>query len=139
LKAVKLYHRGKVDKVAITVSAKKVGIPMGVMMDDFLMDEGVRERDILVDLRGGNTAGETDVFLRLAERHFGRRGFRPVAVSTWYHIPRIVWLWLVRGWIPRVGISWREAHWADLRIEPFKILKSLLHPLRSSKQIDPVA
>ncbi len=132
-KALELYRKGKIQKIFITVSAKKRGIYMGQGMKQFFLDQKVPEVDIVFEPIGRNTAGETDAFLTLARYHNNYKTPRAIAVSTWYHTPRIWWLWLTRMKFVKVGISWKEAHWADLRIEPVKMLNALLRPHSSSK------
>lgn len=134
-KALNLYESGKIQRIYITVSAEKNGIRMGQGMKQFFLDHSVPEEHVIFDPRGGNTAGETDVFLSLAKDHVNGESFKAIPISTWYHIPRIWWLWLSRKRLVSVGISWNEAHWADLRIEPVKLAYALLRPHRSSKVV----
>jgi hypothetical protein len=49
-------------------------------------------------------------------------------VSTWYHLPRIYFLWLVQGRLVKGAASWRDASWIDLLLEPLKLIISLLFP-----------
>lgn len=127
--AFRLYNRNRIHRIFITVSASKNGKLMAEEMGSFFLACGVPSRDLRIDLRGGNTAGETDVCLTLA-------GTTPVIpISTWYHVPRIWWLWLCRGYITFPRASWKAAHWADLKIEPLKLLNALFRPRRSSKII----
>ena len=133
-KVLDLYKRNKIDRIFITVAARKNGIRMADDMANHFSYKGIPQKSVLVFPFGRNTAGETDVFLKIVRRLYGKFGYRVVVVSTWYHIPRIWWLWLVRRRPIRVGISWRHVHWADLKIEPLKLLNALLRPIKSSKQ-----
>lgn len=130
-KALELYRQGKIQKIFLTVSAGKNGKLMAEEMKRFILGRLLYPTEnILVAPCGGNTAGETDVLLRQVI-HQGE--FRVIPISTWYHLPRIWWLWLCRGYLVWPRASWRAAHWADLRIEPLKMLNALLRPYRSSK------
>jgi vancomycin permeability regulator SanA len=130
--AVRLYLSGKVDKVYLTVSASAGEIPMAEAMRGFLVGQEVKERGIVVNRRGGNTAGELDVFLSLVPR-----GEKVIFISTWYHLPRIVWLALWQGLRPghfSLGVAWRYATIRNgLAIELLKIANAVLRPRSSAK------
>ncbi len=132
-RALDLYLQRIVYRIIITVSAEKSGKRMADAMRDYLISRAVRPEDIKIDPRGGNTAGEIDVFLEVIKKevHVGI-----MVVSTWYHIPRIWWLCFVRGHRTKCGIAWKYASWADLRIEPLKIANSILRPFRSAKIVE---
>ena len=132
-KAVELYQAGKIKVVFLTVAASKTGVLMAEAMRDFLVSQGVDREAIGLIPQGCNTAGEMDVFLQ------GLTKDTPVVfISTWYHIPRIVWLALWR--LPwrriRIGVSWRHAHFrADVLVEFAKLAKAFLWPRRSAKVV----
>jgi vancomycin permeability regulator SanA len=130
-RAVWLYIIGKIEKIYLTVSASINGVSMASEMKSFLVSRSVSEADIIVERRGGNTAGEMDVFLSLVPS-----GSKVVFISTWYHIPRIFWLalWRISLSCFSFGIAWRYAHFkADVLIEFAKILKAVLCPRKSAK------
>ncbi len=142
--AAQLFRRRRIHAICLTVSAQKANHLMADGMRACLIDRAVPNDAILVDPRGGNTAGETDCCLEIMEREVAANpqlnvtmaDVEIIPISTWYHLPRIWWLWLWRGrLIRRFGISWRHAHWADLKIEPFKFLNALLRPRRSAKLV----
>ena len=104
---------------------------MASAMRDFLVEQKVCENDIVVERRGGNTAGEMDVFLALVPT-----AAKVVFVSTWYHIPRILWLalWRVRLTRFALGVAWQHAHFkADVLIEFAKLANAVLRPRSSAK------
>lgn len=130
-KAVQLYRQSKIQKIYLTVSAIKNGVSMAEAMRDFMVCQGVKEADTVIERRGGNTAGEMDVFLSLLPR-----GSKVVFVSTWYHLPRILWLALWRIPPTRFALSaaWGHAHFrVDVLVEFAKLANALLRPRRSSK------
>ena len=130
-KALRMYRDGKIRKIYLTVSASKNGVSMASAMRDFLVEQGVCENDIVVERRGGNTAGEVEVFLALVPTHE-----KVVFVSTWYHVPRILWLalWRINPARLAVGVAWQHAHFkADVLIEFPKLANALLRPKRSAK------
>lgn len=134
-KAIQLYRDEKILKVYLTVSASKNGIYMAEAMRRFLINNGIKERDIISEKRGGNTAGELDIFLSLVPRRE-----KLVLVSTWYHIPRIAWLaiWRIPPTRFCLGVAWRYAHFkADVLKEFLKIANAILRPKSSSKTIPP--
>jgi len=130
--AARLYGKDKIEMIFLTVEVSKAGVPMAEAMKDYLRSEGVFGDDIVIFRHGRNTAGETDAFLSITASGDRRSVY---VVSTWYHIPRILYLWWVRGVIPRTGISWRKAHLADLLIEPLKMLNAILRPRKSAKVV----
>ena len=130
-KALRMYREGKIEKIYLTVFASKNGVSMASAMRDFLVGQGVFENDIVVERRGGNTAGEMEVFLSIVPNEA-----KVVFVSTWYHIPRILWLalWRVRLTRFALGVAWRHAHFkADVLIEFLKFANAILRPRSSAK------
>lgn len=130
-KAVAMYRMGKITQVFLTVSAEKNGISMAESMQTYLINQGVREVDIIVDRRGGNTAGEMDIFLYLVPRRT-----KVMFISSWYHLPRITWLalWRISPTRFSLGVAWRHVHLrADVLVEFAKLANAVLKPLRSSK------
>jgi len=130
-KAAELYHKGEIRMIYLTVSASKNGVSMAMAMGEFLLGQGVDDRDIVIERRGGNTAGELDVFLGLAS---GQDCLW--LISTWYHLPRILWLALWRlPWKKfRLAVAWRHAHFKDDVLKEFaKIANAILRPRKSAK------
>lgn len=133
LKAIELYRRGMVSAIYLTVSAIKAGVSMASAMEGFLTEKIVFRVGIVICRTGENTAGELDVFLKMISP-----GEKFILVSTWYHLPRIVWLALWRGkvwpWHFSLGVAWRHASLkGDLLVEPLKMANAVLRPLKSSK------
>lgn len=104
---------------------------MASVMREFLVEQGVNENDIVMERRGGNTAGEIDVFLSIIPD-----GTKVVFVSTWYHIPRILWLalWRIKPTHFALGVAWQHAHFkADVLVEFPKFANAILRPRSSAK------
>jgi len=137
-KAISLYHEKRIGKVYLTVSAVKNGVSMANEMKKYIILGGVNEKDILTDPRGRNTAGEMDVFFQLIPNTS-----MIIFISTWYHIPRIIWLSLWRLpprkslllWF-KVGIAWKHTHFkGDFLKEFLKIANAMMRPYKSAKMI----
>lgn len=133
--AIRLYREAMINKIFLTVSAKQNGVLMAKAMRDYFVSHAVKIEDIKLHCYGGNTAGEMDVFI-FAAHNYEITEF--VFVSTWYHIPRIVWLAFCRRLlIPfTVKVAWKHVHWKkDVLVEVAKIVNAVLRPLRSSKVV----
>lgn len=109
-------------------SAKMVGdqaVLMGEEMYKYLVHQpGVSYEDVFYTAREGvfggeNTGGEIDSVLEfLRHRHWISLvclGF----ATTWYHVPRVFYLLLMRGWWPwPICIAWRYFEWVgDVLVE----------------------
>lgn len=132
-KAALLYCLGKIQMIHLTVSASKNDQPMTYGMRVFLEHMGVPTKSIVIDRRGRNTAGELDIFLT----HILPKE-RVVLISTWYHIPRILWLtlWRISPRRVTVGIAWRHAHFkGDVLKEFLKFTNAVFRPFKSSKTV----
>ncbi|MDO8493657.1 MAG: YdcF family protein [bacterium] len=125
------YYMGWIDKIYLTCAVAKNGILISDKMKEYLIKLGIKERDIGVIPQGSNTAGEIDTFLTLHPRTEDKI----IAVSTLYHLPRIKYLFWTRGIQAEVIGTWSGTSWTDLRIEPFKMLNSLVRPFASSKKV----
>lgn len=133
-KAVCLYRSGQIDIIYLTVSAEKSQKAMAHMMGQYLILRGVPESIITYDRRGGNTAGEMDVFIRAVGDV--NMSDTLIFISTWYHIPRIMWLawWRVHDCRFSLAIAWKHAHWkADVLKEFLKLANAILRPRSSAK------
>jgi vancomycin permeability regulator SanA len=130
-KAIVLYKQGTIERIFLTVSASNNGVPMAESMRQYLMTHGVSQEHIVLERRGGNTAGEMEVFLSCVSPHE-----KLLFISTWYHIARIIWLALWRIPLRRlsVSVSWKHAHFkGDFLMEFLKIANAVLRPYRSAK------
>lgn len=131
---LKLYKKRLLKKIFITASAAKNGISLATSMRNYLLDSGVHTFDIVIDPRGENTTGEIDVFLS----HVPSRS-RVIFISSWYHIPRIIWLSIWR--VPLLSLAfksaWRKAcHLSDIKAEVYKFLIAFFAPYKSSRIIE---
>ncbi len=130
-KAAELYLAGKVKKLYVTAHASVGGIHMSHKMRDLLIELKVRPEDIVVDTRGGNTAGEIDVFRQLVPK-----GEKLAFISSRYHIKRIKFLAGKR--FPREQFEVYaaknvEVHFfLDFLMEYLKRIKAFLRPITSS-------
>lgn len=132
-KTIALHKQGTIGKIFLTVSASSSNVPMAESMRQYLLTNGVSKEHIVLERRGGNTAGEMDVFLSCVSEDK-----ELVFISTWYHIPRIIWLALWRIPLRRfsVGVAWKHAHFkGDFLMEFLKMANAVLRPRRSAKVI----
>jgi vancomycin permeability regulator SanA len=127
-----LFNKGKVRKIFIPAGGQKNGIYSGQAMKQYLIDHGIPEQAIVFESKAAHTAAEIDEFLCMAKQRFGN-DFKVISVSTWYHIPRICLLWLARGRLVRVRVSWKNAHWEDVRTEPIRFIKTIIFIVQHSK------
>ncbi len=100
-------------------------------MAEYLLARTIPAIDIVCVPKATNTAGEIDVFLMLIDK----ANDEVTAISTSYHLPRIWYLFWTRGVKARLIGSSQGTSWKDLRIEPLKMLNSLLRPFSSAKKI----
>ena len=132
--AVELCVSGYVDKVYLTCGVSKNGRQMVDEMAAYLKKCGVWPQDIIVDPRGFNTAGEIDAFLKLAADDEV-----VTAVSSWYHLPRIWFLFWIRGQTVRAAASCGGVKYSDYLLwEPLKMINAVLRPFSSAKINPPV-
>ena len=127
-----LFVREKIQMIFLTVEIGKGGVLMAEAMKEYLLHScnKIMPSHVVIVPFGRNTAGETDALLAHAPFEVIERVY---VVLTWYHIPRILFLWWVRGRMPRAGISWYGAHFVDVIIEPAKMFNSILRPRSSAK------
>ncbi len=129
-----LYAYEKVQRIFLTVEISKGGVSMACAMKEYLCRcHDIVPGDVVIFLEGRNTAGETDAFLSRTRIEIDLK--KIYVVSTWYHIPRILFLWWVRRRMPQPAISWRGAHMGDMAIEPLKMANAILRPFRSAKVV----
>lgn len=131
--ALRLYYRGTLERIAIATGVVKNGVVMTDAMRDFFLENSVPHAHLMIIPRGLNTAGEMDTALP-----FIGKDEVVVFVSTWYHIPRIVYLalWRVPWRRFKVAVAWRHAHpTKDVAIEFLKLGNALIRPLSWSKML----
>lgn len=126
--AFQLYRRKKVEKIIITCATEVNGVYIGDKMFHHFSERGVSAYDVLGCFRGYNTAGEIDGCQEMIQKTD-----EVTAVSSWYHLPRIWFLWLVRGRLVKLAVSFDGVVMGDLLIEPLKMVNSMLRPFSSSK------
>lgn len=119
-KAVKLYRKGKVNRLFITCYSEKSNMSLAEGMNQYLLSQGIPKEHIYIDPRGKNTAGEIDIFLSLAGK-----GKRLADVSSWYHVPRIFLIYFLRGRMIRCYASFRHTKLRDIIHEPRAIREEL--------------
>lgn len=130
-RALALYQTREVREIFITVGADRNGILMANKMAEWLVVHGVWTFDVATEPLGLNTAGETEICHRLVDK-----AERVTAISSWYHLPRIWLLWLLRGRLVRLAGSSEGVHLKDVLIEPLKLLNSTLRPFGSAKFVN---
>lgn len=136
-KALEVYRAKRVffadAKICITVAVATNGVLLGEKMREYFLKEGLPPDDIFYSPQGFNTAGETDSCRFLLRKKLFREQCSIIAVSSWYHIPRIYCVWLTRGCRVTGVSSWRGTRFVDLLLEPLKIANFLLRPFASSR------
>jgi|GEM_PF-2795152 len=133
--ALGLYRQFRVQKMVITVAGGKNGVLSGEAMRMYFVKNGVKETDIYFEPLATNTAMETDAAIGLLERKLPGQSYYIVPVTTWYHAPRVMLLWLVRGYMVNVYYSYARAKWVDVRNEPVKFVKTIIFILRNSRSL----
>lgn len=128
-KALELRKARKVDEVCITVGVRQYDQLMAVKMKEWMTRHGnISALEVTIAAKALNTAAETEICHRLV-----RKTDKVVAVSSWYHLPRIWLLWLWRGRIVKLAGSTEGIHWKDIWIEPLKLANSALRPFSSAR------
>ena len=130
-RGISLYLSGCLDIICLTANVDVNGISMSEMMRSYIVSRGVKSRDVIVISWGKNTAGEMDVFLGLMQLQA-----QVVFISTWYHIPRIIWLalWRISPTRFSVGVAWKHTQFrGDFCMEFLKIINAVLRPYSSAK------
>jgi len=114
--------------ILIATAAKKNREWVGESMKNYLVERGIPVGQIFFKPGGHTTVDETDAFLSLVCQHSSQSASRIIVVSTWYHLPRICWLWLARKRLVKMAIAWKGSSLSDLILEPAKLLINLLLP-----------
>lgn len=117
--ATRLSKEGRINIIYLTCACEKANKGMAWEMKNYLENQGVEEI-IILRPRGLNTAGEITHFL-----HQILKGEKLWVVSSWYHIPRVVWIFLTHGQLVRPVWTW-ACSWPDIWVEPVKLFKDVL-------------
>ena len=128
LVAASLYRKGKVSELYLACACGSANRSMATEMKLCLQSAGVENKDIKVLPFGLNTTGEIDIFLESTPNR------KRYVVSSWYHIPRVLWLFATKN--SRVCLAWT---WTcapyDLLIEPVKLAKDIIWLGRDGKRV----
>jgi vancomycin permeability regulator SanA len=93
--AVALYRDGLVDYLVVSGGVGESGFNEAIVMRDLAVEEGVPAERVVVDSNGVNT----DATVRGTVPFFGADGWtRVLAVSQFYHLPRIKLAYQRAGW-----------------------------------------
>lgn len=125
-----LYHRDPRlnHYILIATAVKQEEKWVGEAMKNHLTGQGVPAKQIIFQPSGYTTIDETNAFLTIIRQCCLQPSAPIIVISTWYHLPRIWWLWLVRGKAVKIAASWKGASFIDLLLEPFKLLINLFLP-----------
>ena len=127
--ALQLYNGRIVRKIYLTCAiVDQNGTSLASQMACYFYEHSVSTLDCIVSPRSYNTAGEIDAFLALLQEEDDI-----VAVSSWYHLPRIWLLFAMRQHLVKRSASYGGARLRDILVEPIKIANALLRPFRSAK------
>ncbi len=119
-KAVELYRNGRLNK--IIVSGK---IPETIVMKNYLLSKMVKLEDIVIDIKGINTANTIKNIKRLQEND---KNFNQILfISQRYHLPRIFIL------AHKYGI--KDFHLVATETKSVKKIENLLLNLRETLAI----
>ncbi|HRZ30366.1 MAG TPA: ElyC/SanA/YdcF family protein, partial [Candidatus Paceibacterota bacterium] len=126
--AANLYKQKKVSEFYLTCACSSASRNMATEMSLCLQEAGVGEKNIRVLPFGLNTTGEIEIFLEATPncRHY--------VTSSWYHILRVLWLFVTKKSWARPSWTWTCAR-CDLSIEPVKLAKDIIWLGRDSKRI----
>lgn len=127
-RALIAHHQYPSLPILIAVAIKKKGGWVGEAMKKYLVDRGVPSQQIIFEPSGYTTIGETNTFISIMRQHHPQQPSPIIVVSTWYHLPRICWLWLVRGRLVKVAAAQQGASLIDIVLEPAKLLINLFLP-----------
>ena len=131
-KAGDLYKDKKVDEICIACFVMSADqISMGAKMKECLMENGIPETAIRMSLKGKNTAGEIDTFLKMIPRDSKIYG-----VSSLYHLPRIWFLFATRKVSATLIGTMEHTNTSDIIFEPLKFVNALLRPFSWSKTVE---
>ena len=136
-RAIALQKSGVVDAVYVLAGVERCGVSMGREMELILLSRGVPRDKVICSFTARNTVQEVDGFLRLISASTQRSRHRLFAVSSWYHLPRILWLFWVRGRFVNLRAARRGGvSKLDLVLEVVKFLYNLADPFQ---KLDPAA
>lgn len=76
---------------------------MASMMKEFLELIGIPSESIIAEERSWNTLAETLSAINIIEER--KLSQEVIVVSSWYHIPRIWYLWKRKGWKVKISAS----------------------------------
>ncbi len=124
-RAAELFAAGRLARLLVTVASWTSGAGLAEAMREALLAAGVPEAAVAVDPCGFHTVGE----ILVAERLLAP-GDRVVSISGRYHLPRIRWLWHLRGRSVEVEAA-GEGDWLDVLIEVPKYPLSWIRLLSS--------
>ena len=129
-RALELWKIGRVFAILITCHDSKHP-ELILNISSFLNNE---THGYCIIYEGGiNTAGEIDTCIKYLEdpqrkSTIGTGGmpsgtkYRIYSVSSFYHLPRIYFLWLIRGKIVRLVASYQNISWKNLLLDLLKLI-----------------
>jgi vancomycin permeability regulator SanA len=125
LAAAIAYHNGRMNRIAITADISRGGTSIADAMKQWLVEHDVDPRDVVINHFGSaNTTTEIEAALLFC---IGPDD-QVVAISSWYHLPRIWWLYRVRGIRARLVPAWGGTSLMDIILEPLKLLNNVFRP-----------
>lgn len=116
-KAINVFKKRNDAVIYITVSNEKSGKMIAFEMKNYLIKIGISKESIKVFPEAFNTIGEIKVALKYMEGDE-----KIISVSSFYHLPRIFIMWLLKGKLVVVKASYRGIYLKDLMLEPLKMV-----------------
>lgn len=127
-KAVELYKKGAIGKIAITIRSRNPLANLAWEMRHFLITSGIPESDIIVRAEGDDTVGEVLACMLCVSERDG-----VVSISSWYHIPRVWFIWkMICGRRVNLAPS-RGGDWLDVSLEILAFPVSFLRFRKKSR------
>lgn len=118
------YRNGMLSRIVITAGISRNGISIADAMQQYLVELDVDPRDVATTDFGANTAGEIEA----AWLFYLGPNDEVVAISSWYHLPRIWLLYRARGKWAKLVPAWGGVSIMDIALEPLKLLNNILRP-----------
>ena len=115
-KAIQLYKNSKIERIYITAASEKNEPLLSKAMGNYLVSQEVPLGAIIVDPTGHGTIGEITTCKSYLEKTD-----KVISISSWYHLSRIWFLWLLSGRFVRLACS-GGGEWQDVVLEPIKFL-----------------
>ncbi|MBI4137809.1 MAG: YdcF family protein [Candidatus Sungbacteria bacterium] len=133
-KTLNLYHKKRIEKICVTTAFTVIQwgkeAYLAEIIRGYFLERGVPWEDIIVYTFGFNTAGEIEGCLLVVDPD------EPItAISSWYHLPRIVILFAFRKRLARPSPAFGGVTLGDLTGEIPRLWYAFTRPFKSARTI----